>query len=337
MLDFLRKLTYLGYYVRETDFRQLRTFYNYSSAITGKSKLFIIRDMIVSVFRYNISLKDYFCFRFFEINSDSREKWAGTGFMYQYQLQMNPLATRDILADKIKFLHHFSPFVRRDFCALADIRNDQGRARMMLEDPSGLIVLKNSRGQVGAEVEVVKCRDFNPLSLSGYMMRKKYDLVEAYIVQHPDLMALSPAGLNTIRIFTQIHDGKVELLGARLRISVNSQVDNMAAGNLAAPVDIETGIVSGPGVYSDITKEDQSVHPVTGAMITGFLVPFWKEVIGLSVNAAMMTPENKSVGWDIAVTPEGPELVEGNHNWCKLLWQMPVRNGLKGMLQKYMK
>jgi len=98
---------------------------------------------------------------------------------------------------------------------------------------------------------------------------------------------------------------------------------------------MKTGVVTGPGVYSDITKQDQTIQPVTGRKITGFIVPFWNDVVALAEKAALLTPENKSVGWDIAVTSNGPELIEGNHNWCKLLWQLPVKRGLKAELEKY--
>ena len=165
---------------------------------------------------------------------------------------------------------------------------------------------------------------------------KGYDLVEEYVVQHPSLMNLSPSGLNTVRIFTQLSGNEVIFLGTRLRISVNSQVDNMAAGNLAAPVDMETGIVCGPGVYSDIELEDRTVHPVTGVPIDGFILPFWKETVDMIRHAAILYRGNQSVGWDIAITDQGPELIEGNHNWCKLLWQLPVKKGLKEELVKYL-
>ena len=50
-------------------------------------------------------------------------------------------------------------------------------------------------------------------------------------------MELSPSGLNTIRIITQINEqGGVDIIAARLRITVNSSVDNLAAGNIAAPI-----------------------------------------------------------------------------------------------------
>ncbi|HET6556569.1 MAG TPA: sugar-transfer associated ATP-grasp domain-containing protein, partial [Prolixibacteraceae bacterium] len=90
------------------------------------------------------------------------------------------------------------------------------------------------------------------------------------------------------------------------------------------------------GIYSDITKPDETIHPITKQQIIGFHVPFWNETLQMIKKAALLHPENKSIGWDIAITANGPELIEGNHNWCKLLWQLPVKEGLKPMIEKYM-
>jgi len=324
------------YYLGSLDLKKLRKNLSYASQATGRSKIRLLTDSVNSVFRYNTSLTDYFSFRFFSLKEIERSKWAGTGFMYEYQLGMNPKGAREVLENKIRFLHHFKPFLKREFHSLDEIINDQRVAEKMLASASGRIVLKGSRGQVGAEVEVINCDGLSPSILIRHMTEKKFDLVEEFVVQHESLMALSPSGLNTVRVFTQLNKDNVEFLGARLRISVNSPVDNMAAGNLAAPVDIVSGIVNGPAVFSDITKEDKSVHPVTGITITGFVIPYWKEVIELTRKAALFTPENRSVGWDVAITKEGPELIEGNHNWCKLLWQLPVKQGLKAELEKYL-
>lgn len=335
-MKYLKRLLYLLYYLRETDYRQLRRFAAYASEITGKSRFAIISDALLSVFRYNTSLKDYFCFRYFKLTSGERRRWAGTGYMYEFQQVMNPVGAREVLADKIKFLNKYADLISRDFCSLSDLKKDAGLTVKLLSDSSGLVVLKNSRGQVGAEVEVARCDLFSPESLIRHMEKNGYDLAEQYVIQHPALMSLSASGLNTVRVFTQIADNGVVLLGARLRISVNSPVDNMAAGNLAAPVDISTGVVNGPGVYSDITRKEEHYHPVTGLPIVGFAIPFWPSILKLIDVAALRMPENRSVGWDIAITENGPELIEGNHNWCKLLWQLPVGKGLKSEIDKYL-
>jgi len=335
-MKYIKRSLYLLYYLKETDLKQIKAFTRHVSLLTGKSGFRIIVDAIFSVFKYNISLKDYFCFRFFELKEAERKNWAGSGYMYEYQLKMNPKGARQVLEDKIRFLHHFRPFVNREFLSLAELKANASQTEKMLSSQSGRMVLKGSHGQIGAEVEVISCGNFSPLSLIEYMEKKKYDMAEEFVVQHPDLMELSPSGLNTLRVFTQLDQGNVDILGARLRVSVNSMVDNMAAGNLAAPVDSKTGIINGPGVYSDITKEDKSVHPITGKNITGFVIPHWNDIMELVRKAALHTPENKSVGWDIAITATGPELIEGNHNWCRLLWQMPVKKGLKKELEKYL-
>jgi hypothetical protein len=166
------------------------------------------------------------------------------------------------------------------------------------------------------------------------MKQEGFDMVETFINQHPSLNALSPSAVNTVRIFTQLNNfNEVEILGCRQRISINCSVDNLAAGNVAAPIDESTGVITGPGVYSDITKEPVSIHPITGISIVGFQVPFWKEGVQLAKDAALKHPQNRSIGWDIVVTANGPGLIEGNHDWCKLVWQLPVNKGLKSMLK----
>jgi hypothetical protein len=143
--------------------------------------------------------------------------------------------------------------------------------------------------------------------------------------------------VNTVRIFTQLNrKDEVEILGCRQRISVNSPIDNMAAGNLATSIDERTVIIDGPGVYSDITKSPEMNHPITNISIVDFQVPFWEDCKQLAITAALEHPENRSIGWDIVVTENGPGLIEGNHDWCKLLWQLPAKKGMKATLNSFL-
>lgn len=335
-MTLFRRIFYLLYYIKESDLRQLWKFLRYSSDQTSRSKLSIALNTVFSAFRYNISFKDYFCFGFFEPGRTDHDEWAGTGFMYEYQLRMNPRESRKILENKILFLDHYRDLIKRRVMAIYGKPEEPQAIASMLRNPSGRLVLKGSLGQTGAEVEVIQIDRYSPESLLAYMKRKRYDLVEEYVTQHHALNELSPSGLNTVRVITQLDDDEVFIVGARLRITVNSAVDNMAAGNLAATIDTESGVVEGPAVFSDITKRPLAVHPVTGMAINGFKVPHWNEVLKLADTAARRAAGNKSVGWDIAVTETGPELIEGNHNWCKLLWQLPVKKGLKKELVKYL-
>lgn len=329
----MKRILYLGYYLKDLDQQKLKKFI--PVALRNRTKLQLWIDIVQSSLKYNISILDYFYFRYFELDANQRATFAGTGFMYEYQLKMNPKGVRDVLENKIIFLEKFHEFVIRKAASVDLLKADRRLLQALIENPSGRLVAKGSLGQVGAEVKILKSDQFTEDSLLKYMDQNKFDLLEEYVVQHPDIMELSPSGLNTIRVFTQIAEGKLHYLGARLRITINSEVDNMAAGNPAAPINIETGIVDGPAVFSDITRESIAVHPVTGVSIVGFQIPFWEEIKSMMEKAVLVSPENRSVGWDIAISAKGPELIEGNHNWCKLLWQLPVQKGLKSELLKF--
>lgn len=332
----LKRAVYLGYYLKQLDRKLFILFLNYASQITGKSRFFLLSDALRSVFIYNISLLDYFLFRFYELSDSQRKRWAGTGYMYEYQLQMNPKDARKILRDKTQFYKYYSEFFVHNVKDITELKKNPEKADLILSNPSGKLVFKGAEGNCGRQVEIRNCKDFTRQSMIAFMEKSGYQLVEEFLVQHPELNRLSPAAVNTVRIVTQLDgEGNVNILGCRLRISVNSQVDNLAAGNIAASINEETGRLEGPAVYSNITKPQSEYHPITKVKIAGFQVPLWKETLEMVKKAALLHPQNRSIGWDIVITEDGPGLIEGNHDWCKLLWQLPVKSGLKSLLAKY--
>jgi hypothetical protein len=54
-------------------------------------------------------------------------------------------------------------------------------------------------------------------------------------------------------------------------------------------------------------------------------IPDFDECIGLAKAAHAWIPGLQSVGWDVALTPNGPLLLEGNDDWgCRTAqWVMP--------------
>ena len=332
----IKRVVYLVYYLKKMDWKKFWLFLNYTAKQTGRSKIQILMDALFCVFSYNISILEYFQFRFFEKNKEERKLWAGTGYMFEYQLKMNPKNQRDILDDKTKFYRSYGNFFVHNVADIADLKSNPNVTQKLLSNPSGKLVFKVADGKCGVEVEIRKASEFNASSMIDFMEKNHFDLVEEFIIQHPLLTALSPTAVNTVRIFTQLNaHNDVEILGCRQRISVNSSVDNMAAGNLAAPIDETTGIVNGPAVYSDITKPEEKEHPITKIPIVGFQVPFWKETLEMVTKAALLHPQNRSIGWDVVITENGPGFIEGNHDWCKLLWQLPANKGLKELLEKH--
>ena len=334
-----KRIIYFGYYIKKLNKPLFRKFLNHAKQETGKGNCHFYWDIFKHSIKYNTSILEYFQFGFYkpECTDEEKASWAGTGYMYEYQSFMNPRTYRSLLEDKRVFDKNYAAFIKHVNVSLEEARTDHALVDKLLTNPSGKIVFKNSGGNCGKGIIIEDAKKYNAESLYQFMLDNGYDLVEQFVVQHETIYALSPLALNTVRVFTQLdeHDN-VDILGCRLRISVGGYVDNFAAGNLAAPIDTHTGVISGPGVYSDITKAPTDIHPTTGVKISGTQIPYWDETIEMVKKAAKLNMVNRTVGWDIAITPEGPDLIEGNREWCKLLFQLPVNKGLRPILDHYL-
>ena len=329
----MKRLMYLGYYLKNMNWPMLARFMGRVRSQTGRSYPGQVWDFVRDSLRYNISILEYYQFGFYSLPADEKSSWAGTGTMYEFQLKANPRAVRGLLEDKRRFHQAYREFLVHGMLEREAVLAGDERVERFIAANKRL-VLKPATGNCGRQIKVIESVGLDAERLRAMMDDEGYDLVESYIQQHPDLARLSPSGVNTVRVFSLIDgQGSVRILGCRLRISIDSVVDNLAAGNVAAPLDENTGQVVGPGVYADITRAPETAHPVTGSPIVGFQVPHWPAILDLVRRASLAHPENRSVGWDVVVTADGPGLIEGNHDWCKLVWQLPVNRGLKRLLE----
>ena len=55
------------------------------------------------------------------------------------------------------------------------------------------------------------------------------------------------------------------------------------------------------------------MHPDTNIKLDGFEIPFFNNAIDLTLKCAEEFP-SKIIGWDIAITENGPLIIEANHN-----------------------
>lgn len=225
----IKHLLYAAYYIRHTSPEELSRWIRFVRNEKGCSTAFLLRDMLFSSFKYKISFFDYFSFRFYNLNPTERCEFLGAGGMYEYQLKMNPRKHRKVLADKTAFLQKFNDLSGRQWASLDMLRKNEMAADVFLGSNEGKVVLKNAQGQSGKQVEIFDSGLLTRTTLIELMKKKNYDLVETYVVQHDKLMRLSPSGVNTVRLITQLHRGEVIIIAARLRISVNSKLDNVSA------------------------------------------------------------------------------------------------------------
>lgn len=141
-------------------------------------------------------------------------------------------------------------------------------------------------------------------------------LVQECLANHPALTDLGAGALSTLRIYTMLDEGgEPEHIFSMLRMSrrVGAIVDNVCRGGLAAAVDPYTGTLGPATDFAMLARTGWTdFHPLTGARITGREVPFFRDAVELAraAHKALMAPF--FVGWDIAITSEGPIIIEGN-------------------------
>jgi hypothetical protein len=135
---------------------------------------------------------------------------------------------------------------------------------------------------------------------------------------HPEWQGLTSGGLATCRFVTgRFPDGKPRPIVANLKMPRSgSIVDDISAGGLAAPVDMDNGTL-GPAVtaFPESVGERLHTHPDTGASITGTPLPFWSEIVDLTINTHKKMPNAPFVGWDVTVTEGGAMIIEPNDGW----------------------
>jgi hypothetical protein len=146
-------------------------------------------------------------------------------------------------------------------------------------------------------------------------MKGEY-LWQRKIQQHEQMGSLHPQSVNTIRLITFNVNGKIDIFSATLRIGTNGRrVDNWNAGGIAVGIDLKTGTARKKGIYKPGYGTGVEVHPDSGVTLGGFPIPFFKEATELTKKLHSCFYGIHSIGWDIAITPNGPVFVEGNDDW----------------------
>lgn len=269
--------------------------------------------------------------------------------LFAHQRRYNPQTSECLTEDKAVFYAYCSAFglpvpahyavfdVPNGWSSTGEILRDRRDwERFFREHLPKEFVVKPAAGVYGQGVNVYKRTAAGFLDASGtertasalYETLRSDDRYRRFVIQerlrsHPDLERLSgTAALQTARLVTWVRsDGEVEIYRMALKIiaggGVTDNYEDGRTGNLIANIGIEEGtlepaIGGGPnGIGFRVVRE----HPKTGVAFSGFHVPYWQEARRLVSRAASLFWPIRTIGWDVAFTPDGPVLIEGNMWW----------------------
>lgn len=142
-------------------------------------------------------------------------------------------------------------------------------------------------------------------------------IIQNVVEQHALVNKLNPSCINTIRIITiRGKSGAINVFAASMRLGVKSDsfVDNRAVGGMAVGITVD-GKLKKYGFQHVEFGGKLEKHPVTGTVFEDYQLPYWEDVVALVKKAHECFRGIQSIGWDVAITPRGPILIEGNDNW----------------------
>ncbi|MDT3343844.1 sugar-transfer associated ATP-grasp domain-containing protein [Microbacterium aquilitoris] len=291
----------------------------------------IIADMLWCSVRYDMAFRDYAVWDIRLLNARERKTWMTHPKSFRITKMYNTPEGRSKLEDKRRFAREYADLLGRETIDLRDV-DDAALTAFLARHPR--VLAKPNEGHGGGGIDLHEVGpDVDVAAFRAEVTTKGQTVLDEFIVQHPEMSALYPDAVNTVRLITFLDgEGRVHLLAAVLRIGNGDVIDNFASGGMFTMLDDE-GVALYPGVdkNSNVYRE----HPATGTPIVGFQVPQYDRVLDLVASLARRTPEAPYVGWDIAITANGPVVIEGNHN-SSVFQPKPSASGVRtGLLPVY--
>ncbi|SHM56123.1 Sugar-transfer associated ATP-grasp [Pseudomonas asturiensis] len=157
-------------------------------------------------------------------------------------------------------------------------------------------------------------RSLTPARLAQHLLQRDC-IVQPWLSTHPALAAPANGPLVVVRVVTGIlPSGDVH------RVACMLSMPNGRHRPILCAIDDDTCQVS------RILSVDGSAahsHPVSGHTFVGMRVPHWHACIELACNAHRLGFQRFAfLGWDVAITADGPLLVETNAGWGAMHHQM---------------
>lgn len=312
---------------KEASFEKLDSVLTECSKRTGRSKAAMLRGIIHCFRKFGAGYYDYMIYHFYEKTDAELATYMTRLKNKRFNSYLNDSSYVHIFDNKHEFYNIFKDFLKRDYVDAINSSEKDIADILMCHDS---VICKLPAESCSIGMQIYHQKDFkDPMDFAKMVKEKGYGVVEEVVVNHPDTAKVYPNSLNTIRIITIIDDnGKVHVPLAAQKFGNGGKFTDIGdlsdVNGMYAPVNIETGAIEMP-LHDGYTIYDilYTEHPETHYKFTDFKIPLFQECKDLVAEMAPVVPQVRYVGWDVAVTPTGPIVVEGNIFPGYEFWQLP--------------
>lgn len=287
-----------------------RFFRSLKQVAKAEGKFFpaLVADTAWCVFRYGFALSDYLNYEIYRRTAAQRREYVGVRTQNGFYETVSPSQYKKRYTVKHRFLEEFKEYTKREFIVPAEGNFDAFNAFL---DCHTAFMRKPYDGLGGQGVDKVYTKDITDRQAYFEDCIATRSFLEELVIQHPDMNRLCAKSVNTIRIMTFNDHGKSEILWMGLRVGDGAHsVDNFHANGMGVKIDMQTGCLVGDAIDKNNTHFTE--HPATGVRFDGFQIPCFAEAKELALKASLESDKILVVGWDVAISENGPVIIEGN-------------------------
>ena len=302
-----------------------------------------IRDYLALYEEKGLTVEEYIDFAFEERSEAFRKDFLGLNEQRLYLDYLNPiryysLARNKYLAHKMledagvrkaALYCYYQPealYRTSDLCAgtLSEV------LRILQQKHVGSFVVKTTETSHGDNVWVFNAIDYqrNDAVLTRFdgqvvrlseLLGAEPLIFESVVRQTGQFSAFNESSVNTVRFMTTLWpDGSARIIATFIKIGrAGKCVDNAGdGGNVDVCIDTETGTIQYAIQYDGWHHiQDIDRHPDNGSQLNGVVIENWEAIKAEILTFQQAFPFCKAAGWDVAITDEGPVVIEVNDFW----------------------
>jgi len=185
-------------------------------------------------------------------------------------------------------------------CFIKNTILEAGEGVIRIGSHKGMWKLDNS---AAAEVALL-----DRLGTSAWVLQERID-------PHLILAQVKPDSLNTLRVVTVLDKETPRLLSGFISFGLgDSGIDSWAKGAVYVGIDLDSGTLKGFGYTSPNSALDGLIekHPESLVKFDGIQIPYWEEAIQSCILGHKLFYNCFIIGWDLAITMDGPMILEVN-------------------------
>lgn len=306
-------------------------------------KIYVLKDYLSLYKSKGLTTDEYYQFEFEKRDESFRNNFLGLNEQRYYLDYLNPIKYYSISRNKF-FTHkllektgvkkselfcYYQPEAK--FYEISDYANNLDGVLQILKNKNVVsCVIKTTESSHGDNVIVVKSIEYleNDALLTLFngetiklslLLGDKPLIIESVIHQTKQFSNFNPSSVNTVRFMTTLYpDGTARIIATFIKIGrAGKCVDNAGrGGNIDVCVELDSGEINN-AIQFDGWRNIKEIerHPDTGCQLNGVTIENWQNIKEEVKKYQQAFPYCKAAGWDIAITDDGPIVIEVNDFW----------------------